>query len=236
MKLKVINQHEPTRNDNSERKDNQKTMKESFKDRLRQAMTLRNMKQAELSEITGIGKSAISQYVSGKYEPKQTPLYLIAKALDVNEAWLMGFDVPMEKNDTYKNDKISEVEVKKYPLLKAVDENRTIFEEDSLQVILPHNYLIDADFCLIAPDDSMTGAGIKKDDYVYVKSQPSVNNGQIAAIVCGKELMLRRIFKEGDTFILSSENPAYPPKVFPASGKNSVTILGLAVMTQSLIK
>ena len=66
--------------------------------RIKEAMHLRNKTQAELCEITGIPKSAMSQYVSGKFVPKQTRIYLLAKALNVNEAWLMGYDVPMERD------------------------------------------------------------------------------------------------------------------------------------------
>lgn len=65
--------------------------------RLKQALEMRNMKQADLVNMTGIGKSSISTYLSGDYEPKQKNLYRLAKALDVNEAWLMGYDVPMER-------------------------------------------------------------------------------------------------------------------------------------------
>lgn len=66
-------------------------------ERLRDALDRKNMKQAELSEITGIGKSSISTYLSGEYEPKQKNIYKMAKALDVNEAWLMGEDVPPDR-------------------------------------------------------------------------------------------------------------------------------------------
>lgn len=69
--------------------------KELCSKRIEYALELRNMKQADLVERTGIGKSAISQYLSGKYVPKQKATHLIAKALDVSEAWLMGYDVPM---------------------------------------------------------------------------------------------------------------------------------------------
>lgn len=67
-------------------------------DRLKEAMELRNLKQADLVEKTGISKGALSSYLSGRYSPKQNNIYLIAKALSVNEAWLMGADVPMERN------------------------------------------------------------------------------------------------------------------------------------------
>lgn len=66
-------------------------------DRIKEAMELRDMRQADLVEKTGISKGALSSYIAGRYIPKQNNVYLIAKALDVNEAWLMGADVPMQR-------------------------------------------------------------------------------------------------------------------------------------------
>ena len=74
-------------------------MEENTALRLKRALDLRNMKQIELVEKTQIGKSAISQYIAGNVVPKQDKLYLLAKALNVNEAWLMGHDVPMERQN-----------------------------------------------------------------------------------------------------------------------------------------
>ena len=71
--------------------------KSNCSERIATALTIRKMKQAELCEKTKIPKSAISQYISGAFEPKQDRIYLIAQALNVSEAWLMGYDVPMEK-------------------------------------------------------------------------------------------------------------------------------------------
>jgi len=70
----------------------------SIAERIAEGMAIRNMKQVDIIEKAGVNKGALSSYLSGKYEPKQTNIYLIAKALDVNEAWLMGYDVPMERN------------------------------------------------------------------------------------------------------------------------------------------
>lgn len=64
--------------------------------RLKKALSIRNMRQADLCEKTKIPKSAISHYLSGSFVPKQDRAYIIAQALDVNPAWLMGFDAPME--------------------------------------------------------------------------------------------------------------------------------------------
>ena len=66
-------------------------------DRISEAMKLRDIRQADLVKKTGISKGALSSYISGRYVPKQNNVYLIAKALDVSEAWLMGGDVPMQR-------------------------------------------------------------------------------------------------------------------------------------------
>lgn len=72
----------------------------TFTERLNEAIKIRNISQAELCTRTGIPKSAMSQYCSGAFTPKQERTYLIAKALNVNEAWLLGYDdVPMDKSD-----------------------------------------------------------------------------------------------------------------------------------------
>lgn len=75
-------------------------MKEDFSIRLQKAMNIRNIKATELSEKAHIPKSAISQYLSGLYEAKQKSIFKLASALNVSEGWLMGLDVPMEKENT----------------------------------------------------------------------------------------------------------------------------------------
>lgn len=72
----------------------------TISERIKEALEIRGMKQSELVEKTGIGKSSISTYISGSYEPKQRNLYKIAKALDVDVSWLMGNDVAMETQKT----------------------------------------------------------------------------------------------------------------------------------------
>lgn len=75
--------------------------------RLKQIMTERNLKQVDILNLSTpfcqkygikLNKNDLSQYVSGKVEPGQNKLYILGQALNVSEAWLMGFDVPMEKS------------------------------------------------------------------------------------------------------------------------------------------
>ena len=70
---------------------------ESCGKRIAKALAIRNVRQADLCQMTNIPKSSLSLYLKDAYEPKQDRIFLIAKALRVSEAWLMGYDVPMEK-------------------------------------------------------------------------------------------------------------------------------------------
>lgn len=74
--------------------------KNNFSERLCLAMDAHGIKSQELSRITGIDKSSISCYRSGKYKANSANLYILADALRVNPAWLMGSDeVPMDIRD-----------------------------------------------------------------------------------------------------------------------------------------
>lgn len=70
---------------------------ESCATRIKKALSIRNMSQAELCRKTKIATSAMSEYVKGLYDPKQDKIYIMAQALNVDPVWLMGFDVPMEE-------------------------------------------------------------------------------------------------------------------------------------------
>ncbi len=80
---------------------------ESIAQRLRKAMDAKGTKQADLMRATGLDRGSISSYLSGKYEPKQKAIYRLSQALDVSEAWLLGYDVPMERSpESKRNDQL----------------------------------------------------------------------------------------------------------------------------------
>lgn len=84
-----------------------------LKDRLRIALEKRNMKAVDLMDASGVPKSAISFYLSGKSKPKADRLYIMAKALKVSEAWLLGYEVPMDRSEeSKKTDKLAELVLK----------------------------------------------------------------------------------------------------------------------------
>lgn len=208
-------------------------MKDSFASRMRKAMEIRDMKQTDLVEKTGLPKSAISQYYSGKYEPKQKGIYLIAKALDVSESWLMGYDVPMERTSTKYPDNILKIETKKFPLLGTIAAGQPIFAEEQFETYVEAGANIQADFCLKVQGDSMINARICDGDIVFIRKQPDVNDGEIAAVLIEDEATLKRVYKKQNEIILVAENPAYAPLVYKNEELNHVRILGKAIAFQS---
>ena len=84
-----------------------------LRDRLSEALARKGWKAADLVERTGVPKGAVSYYLAGKSKPKTDRLYIIAQALDVSEAWLLGYDVPMTRTDDQKkNDQLAKLIVR----------------------------------------------------------------------------------------------------------------------------
>ena len=84
-------------------------MKLTTSERLKYLMDVRNLRQADVLRMiepyckklgVKIPRNALSQYVTGKVVPKQDKLTVLGMALNVSEIWLMGYDVPMEREIT----------------------------------------------------------------------------------------------------------------------------------------
>lgn len=212
--------------------------------RLRKAMEEQNIKQIELTEKTGIPKSAISQYLSGKFVPKQDRLTVLAVALNVNEAWLMGYDA--EKNRNAVADPVNSIsniipmpETRKVPLLGSIACGEPILAVENIEDYIDMNTTIHADFALRCKGDSMINVRIFDGDIVYIRKQSSVENGEIAAVLISglePEATLKRIYLSDDSIRLCAANPMYPDKIFEKEKMNDVVIIGKAVAFLSTVR
>ena len=183
---------------------------DTFSNRLNTAMRIRNIKAAELSEKTGIAKSSLSEYINGKYEAKQDGVYLLARALNVNEAWLMGLDVPMERN--IKTDILGNP-VAPVPLLGAVKAGYNyLAQENWIGTVDVETSLVGDGkdyFALKVKGDSMAPVFIE-DDIVIIKKQNDCENNEFAVVIInGDEGTLKKIKKTDNGIILQPLNPAY---------------------------
>lgn len=209
--------------------------------RIQEGMEMRNLRQVDIVERTGINKGALSSYISGRYKPKQTNIYLIAKALDVNEAWLLGLDVPPDRvlNQTsnaslpaYPN--IHPVTKRTLPVLGEVACGEPRFMNEEIEFYADELEGIHADYVLVAHGDSMIGARIHDGDLVFVKKQEEVENGEIAVVAINDEATLKRVFfyRERGLMILKAENSAYEDMIYQGTELADVHVLGKAVAFQ----
>ena len=78
--------------------------------RIREALQIRNMKQVELCEKTGIKKSSLNNWLSHRWQPKQDAIMRMARVLDVSEMWLAGYDVPIDRPiEQKKSDELAQL-------------------------------------------------------------------------------------------------------------------------------
>ena len=213
-------------------------MKQSdFASRLSQALEVRGMKAADLSKKTKVAEGTISCYINGRYEAKQNRVQVFAEALDVNPAWLMGYDVPMEAEHSQPAPAPRPIpkgfepmpKMKKIPLVGSIACGTPILAQQNIEKIVDVPENIRCDFSLTCHGDSMEGAGIHDRDVVYIRIQPEVENGEIAAVRIGEEATLKRVYYQNGTLTLMPANAAYAPMVYTGPELNNVQIEGKAV-------
>jgi len=83
-------------------------LKKDTSTRLQELMHIKNINQVDLCQRTGIPKSSMSMYLSGERSPRQNRLSQIAEKFNISEAWLMGYDVPMERTDSLSDETLSQ--------------------------------------------------------------------------------------------------------------------------------
>lgn len=211
--------------------------KSDFASRLSQALETRGMKAADLSKKTKVAEGTISCYINGRYEAKQNRVQVFAEALDVNPAWLMGYDVPMEAERSQPASAPRPIpkgfepmpKMKKIPLVGSIACGTPILAQQNIDGHVDAPEDIRCDFALRCKGDSMIGAGIHDGDAVYIHIQPEVENGEIAAVRIGEEATLKRVYYDGTTLTLMPYNNAYAPMVYTGPQLEDVHIEGKAV-------
>lgn len=196
---------------------------------------------AELEQKTGIAKSSIQRYATGK--TKKIPIdavKLIADATNSSAAWVMGWENSTENTQQISFENIPgarAVTVKSIPLFAGISCGEPIYASEDIKCYIPVGEDIEADFCVVANGDSMTGARINDGDIVFIKKVDNINNGEIAAVwIDGDGALLKRIYIQDGVMSLVSENPKYAPRVYSGDRAQEVRLLGKAIAFQSSIE
>ncbi|HZK19528.1 MAG TPA: S24 family peptidase [Treponemataceae bacterium] len=216
-------------------------MNNIFAKRLRKAMDIRGIKQVELVEVTGISKSAISQYLSGAFVPKQKNTYKLADALNVDPAWLMGKDVDMMKKETRgeynKTELLKAVlgDITMLPIIGTIRAGEPILAIEKVEGYFPtDSSILSSDknyFFLKVKGDSMN-LEFKEGSLLLIEKTPCVENGEIGVVlVNAHEATVKKIVKNDNmiTLIPMSSNHIHTPQMINLE-KQQVEIIGKVKM------
>ncbi len=221
----------------------------AFGERLARLRKRRQMTQETLAQALRTSKQVISRYEKGVRTPSVEIANRYAAFFGVSLDYLMGSTdnpepVPQDpfaaipgvhrgignqgvRSDGIKN--ILPVRKKSIPFLGEIAAGVPIFADEQRDVYLTAEEDVHCDFALRVKGDSMTGASICDGDIVFIRAQPDVLDGQIAAVSIDDEATLKRVYHARDGITLVAENPRYAPMTFREEDALNVRILGLAV-------
>lgn len=202
-----------------------------FITRLKELIKERKINQKTLLEQLGINKNAIRIWEQKESLPNKSTLIAIADYFNVTVDYLLG---KSEKRGA-RYDNIYPIVKKRIPVLGEIACGKPMYAIEDRESYMCAGTDIQADFCLKCKGDSMIGARINDGDYVFIKEQPMVNNGEIAAVIVNDEATLKRVmyYPEKNMIILKAENPRYADIVLIGAELDNVHILGKAIAFQS---
>lgn len=183
--------------------------------------------QEELAFSAQTTKQTIHKYETGIISNiPASKIKAIADKLNTTPAYLMGWT---DENFSLPSNIIPMPKTYHIPLLGTIACGEPILAEENVEceIDIPEN--INADFALRCKGDSMIDARIMDGDIVYIKQQPVVNNGEIAAVLVGDEATLKKVYLSGSTLTLLACNSSYEPFVYSGEELNNIRILGKAV-------
>lgn len=214
-----------------------------FSEKIKSLRLERGLTLEEVGKRVGVGKSTVRKWETGAIaNMRRDKIAKLAEALNTTPGYLMGWEdnpqnetrcdsirlpgnlIPLPKTNTT------------IPLLGEIACGQPILAEENYSEVVPVPDYVHADFALRCRGDSMVGARILDGDIVYIRQQPDVEDGEIAAVLIGDEATLKRVYKIPGRLQLRPENPSYSVMEYADSELDQVRILGRAVYFVSGVK
>lgn len=194
-----------------------------------------SMRQAALD--LGMPYTTYVNYEKGAREPNSETLILLADYYNTSIDYMLGkSDSAFDANNSTHTTIIPIPKMESVPLIGTIACGEPILAVENIEAMVDMPEHIKADFALRCKGDSMINARIYDGDIVYIHRQPTVDDGQIAAVLIGDEATLKRVHLFPDHIVLEPENPQFRPLVYWENDMNAVRILGLAVAFTSTVK
>lgn len=205
---------------------------DTFQNRLKKAMEYRNIKQVDLVEKTKLDKTLINKYLSGVANAKQKKLAILAKALDVDEVWLMGYDTSMVNSTSTKLEN-NVVPINIFD--GVVSDFNVLFPKNIIGTVDIEKSIInngDNFFALKVKDDSMSPVFIEN-DIIVIKEQHDFENGDlVVAVINTNDITIKKVQKSDAGIVFQSFNPHYAPLFFTHSDIENLPVKIIGIVKQ----
>ena len=209
-----------------------------FSKRLKELRLSHNYSMDRLIELYNakfngkMNKSTLSRYENGLQEPMYTVVVNLAELFGVTVDYISGTNSTTD----YEKYGLKPIKTKKFPMLGEIACGQPIYANEEYETFVEASADINADFCLTAKGDSMINARIFDGDIVFIKAQPDIENGEIAAVMIEDEVTLKRVYKYENRLELRPENPLHSVQNYEGETLNHIRILGKAVVFQSVVR
>lgn len=184
--------------------------------------------QKDVADAVGVSEATVSRWESGEIaNMRRDRISALAKVLHCSTDFVMTGE---EQDDVAIPPGFDPLPLmRKVPLIGQIACGEPITAEENIAdyVDVPAQY--HCDFCLKCVGDSMIEANINDGDIVYIRKQPTVENGDIAAVRIGDEATLKRVYLDGESVVLAPANSKYPPRSFRGQELENIHIEGKAV-------
>ena len=184
--------------------------------RLSTALSNANMIPQELANASGVSKASISQYLNGSHSPSNISSGKMAKILNVNPVWLMGFDVPMLVPDKDVSNKSTQKGLTVNVLGRVaagipIEAITDIVDQEEISEDLAKT----GEFFGLRIQGNSMEPDIHNGDTVIVKKQDDAESNEIViALINGTDGVCKRLKKYAESIALVSINPDYEPMYF----------------------
>ncbi|MEE0433869.1 MAG: S24 family peptidase [Peptococcaceae bacterium] len=202
--------------------------KETMSENIKYYMDLHGVDRKTICTALGVNYATFSDWVNARTYPRIDKIELMAHYFGISKADLVEPRDPRKQNIAKS---------KLYPIVGTIAAGAPILADQNIENYIELNFDIKADFALKVQGDSMVDANIYDGDIVFIRQQPTVENGEIAAVMLidsdtsDAKATLKRVYKTDEGLTLLSENKvkAYPPIIINKDTCDGAKILGKAV-------
>ncbi|UPK45737.1 LexA family protein [Paenibacillus pabuli] len=201
-----------------------KKIVEVFASNIHNLRKSKNMTQSDFADLLGVSPSTISDWEKAKKYPRAGTIEKIASTFGIYKSKL--FEEQISVTDLYDGDD----EVVPVPIIGRVSCGNGVLNIDEIEGMedTPKSWVRGGDFFYVrAEGDSMINARIFPGDLLLIRKQNDVEEGEIAAVLIGEKVYLKRVFKNDGIMVLQSENPEkYGPIFRTADNYENIQIIG----------